>query len=179
MNTQTLKPTQTQAGKKSPPTPSPSVLNLPPDEIVSRILKKKGQLCRIKYARPLKIKKESQTEYSGRKITDGVFRIGVDYNNTKAVQDKRASGELPAENQGLKGRSWVVFPCLLKGLNDKLLVRIYTVRNAYRRTHYEINGSEVDFDTLQGLSVCLASEFTINSDLVSFDLDIENILEMT
>jgi hypothetical protein len=156
-----------------------SPIGKPAEYVVTKILQKKGQLCRIKYARPLRIRKEFQSEYSGMKITDGVFRVGISYDNTKAVQEKRLSGELPAENQGLRNRVWLVPNYLMKGKDDKLLVRIYTVRNAYRRIYYELNSEMIDFETLQGMNVCLASEFVIKPDLVSFDLEVDHILEMT
>jgi len=42
-----------------------------------------------------------------------VGRMGIDYDNMASVQAKRESGELPAENQGLKWGFWVTFPYLI------------------------------------------------------------------
>jgi hypothetical protein len=59
----------------------------------------KGANVILEWSRPVKTKKA----YSAMNIVKHVRmvgRVGIEYDNMKAVQEKRASGELPAENAG-------------------------------------------------------------------------------
>ena len=141
--------------------------------IVTRILQKHGQFTRIKYARPLKFRKEFEEVNFGFKITEGVFRIGADYENLKSTKEKRAEGQEPT---GLKNINWLIHPYLLKGLDNKILVRLYTVPNSSKKTTYELNGQPVEKESLRDF--CLASEFS-SHETPCINLDVENILEIS
>lgn len=80
-----------------------------------------------------------------------VGRIGVEYDNLAAVQSKRESGELPAENKGLNGMEWVEPPYLLRSLKSgRYLIRLYkgTSDKVQPETHFFRNGVEVSKDEL-------------------------------
>ena len=53
-----------------------------------------------------------------------VGRIGIEYDNIGVVQEKRATGELPTENQGLPWGEFEVYPYLIAH-KDKKYVRLY------------------------------------------------------
>jgi hypothetical protein len=71
----------------------------------------KGANIILEWNRPVEVKKAFQ----GANITKQVRvvgRIGVDYDNLKAVQEKRETGELPSENAG----TWYDHDHEIKGL---------------------------------------------------------------
>jgi hypothetical protein len=81
------------------------------------------------------------------KAVDAVCRIGIDYDNIKDVQAKRASGELPTENQGIwhgKGE-WVDFPYIVRHTGtNKLYFRLYYGSGASadksKKAQFKLNG---------------------------------------
>jgi hypothetical protein len=84
------------------------------DGMRAKFLTRLGHLVRLTYRGEVKMKKS----YLGlpiTKVTQVTCRAGVKYDNIAAVQEKRENGELPSENAGLKGMSWVVFPHILIG----------------------------------------------------------------
>jgi hypothetical protein len=144
--------------------------------IVTKVLQKKGEFTRVKYARPLKFRKEYQKEHSGFKITTGTFRIGADYEHLKAVKEGRESGELPGESAGLRGVTWIVPHYIMRGKDDRILIRLYTVPNNKRKIEYELNGRAVQKEDL--VDFCLASEFS-HHETPLINVGIEHILEMS
>jgi len=79
------------------------------------------------WERDVKVKKA----YAGiplRKQTRMVGRIGIEYDNINAVQQKRENGELPATNAGLQSwQEWVTYPYLLQhNVNGTQYLRLYT-----------------------------------------------------
>jgi len=140
----------------------------------------KGANVILEWVRPCKVKK-SVTD----NITKSVRMVGrtqIDYDNQKAVQEKRENGDLPAENQGL---SWGFFPdydnepwhiCLNQGVKKTLedgtpnpeyykvtdstthYVRLYngTSKNVKAESHFFRNGQEVTMEDIK--TEVLASE---------------------
>ncbi len=141
--------------------------------IITKVLQKHGEFTHVKYARPLKFKKEFEESNWGFKITEGVFRVGINYENLQVTKEKRAEGEEPT---GSKGTTWLVPHYLLRGVNDKVLVRLYTVPNGHKKVAYELNGQSVEQGDLKRF--CLASEF-IERDTPLINVDVENFLEMS
>lgn len=137
---------------------------------------KSGEFVRLQWRRPLATLKAHKGEFI-EKATSGVFRVGVDYDATRAVQEGRADGTLPAENQGLNGKEWVQFPRILRSLKTgNLLLRVSTVPNQTPTSTYFLNGKEVVKEAVQ--SLCLASAFPDRDrPLVSFDLDVDKLGE--
>lgn len=144
--------------------------------IASKIMEKKGQFCHLTYKRPLKFRKEFADVNYGYKTVSGTFRLGINYDNIGAIQEKRASGRLPFVNAGLTGREWVVFSYFLKGRDDKLLARIYTAKGAIKKTTYVLNGRVVEKEALA--QFCLASELKEEKELDSFDINLEYITDI-
>lgn len=67
---------------------------------VLQLIHVKGQIVAIKTERECKIRKGAKPITKQSMFT---CRLGVNYDNIRKVQDKRETGELPAQNQGL---SW-------------------------------------------------------------------------
>jgi hypothetical protein len=122
-------------------------------DILANVLQKKGQFGRAKWSKQLKTRKGITDNITKR--TQMVVRAGIDYDNMKSVQEKRESGELPAENAGLPWGRWVegCFPYLIHH-KEKHYVRLYPNGNV--QTQYYLNGNPVELDAIK--EFVLASE---------------------
>lgn len=88
-----------------------------------------------------------------------VGRIGIEYDNIGAVQEKRENGELPAENQGLKWGEFEIYPYLIAHKGNKY-VRLYkgTSDKVQPKVVWFKNGQEVEIGEIAPL--LLKSELT-------------------
>jgi len=139
------------------------------------LLQYKGQIVTLKTRRPMKMRK-------GRDMIEkeSTFqcRIGVNYDNIQDVKYKRATGELPAYNQGLPWGQWVFFPYLLE-YKDTYYFRCTVLNNpkSIHKTRYIRGG--VDITKAEAMLDCLASEFPlIQTDNDVFNIKVDNILEV-
>lgn len=135
----------------------------------------KGSFHSAVWKKTLKTKKAFQNENIV-KITKAVVRFGIEYDNMKAVQIKRESGELPKENAGLPWGEWKQYPYIIthKG-NDYL--RVSVSANNPIISEYYLNGKRVDKDVIK--SMCLASEFPTNTEKPdTMTINIDNIITM-
>ena len=113
----------------------------------------KGANVILEWNRTLACLKTSGCQDTIVKSTRMVGRIGIDYDNQKAVQAKRDSGELPAENAGLNGMEWIEPPYLLRSLKSgRTLLRLYcgTSDKIHPEVHFFRNGVEVARESLNG-----------------------------
>lgn len=143
--------------------------------LVTKILQKKGEFTRLVYERPLKFRAAFK-ESDGVKHTEITCRIGINYDAMKSVKEKRESGELPIENAGLSGVSWIVPNLLLKNAKNELLLRVYLHPNCYKKSTYFLNGIETDKEDLRDM--CLASEFSDN-ERDCLNIKLSKILELS
>jgi len=94
------------------------------------------------------------------KSVRAIGRVGIEYDNQKAVVEKRDSGELPSENAGLpKGQEWEVYPYLIVcPSSGKRLLRLYNGTSPFihASVQWHLNGQEVSFAAIEGS--LLASE---------------------
>lgn len=92
-----------------------------------------------------------------RKSVRMVGRIGIEYDNIGAVQVKRKTGELPAENAGLPWGRWECYPWLIEH-NGKYYVRLYngTSKLVKPNVEFTLNGETVAREEIE--SKLLASE---------------------
>ena len=139
-----------------------------------QILSKRGQFACIGWARPCKTLKSCQAVITKETIANNV-RIGAGYDNMKAVQDARASGELPSENQGLKGLEWIEYPYLLVNpKTQKQFIRLETAKNTEFKTKYYIDGAETTKREIE--SYLQASEKKPSSEMPSvMNINLEQI----
>jgi hypothetical protein len=143
--------------------------------LVTKILQKKGEFTRLVYERPLKFRAAFK-ESDGVKHTEITVRIGINYDAMKSVQEKRESGDLPSQNTGLSGVSWVVPNLLLKNAQNELLLRVYLHPNCYKKSTYYLNGVETEKEDLR--EMCLASEFS-DSDKDCLNIKLAKIIELS
>ena len=126
---------------------------------VLNLLTLKGQFVSFETSRPLKMLKGMEQVI---KTSRFVARIGVKSDNIQAVKDKRESGELPAENQGLPWGSWVEgqegYVITHKG---QLYLRCSKVKgndNCIPKSVYLIGEREISKE--QAMGMAYAGEFT-------------------
>ena len=110
----------------------------------------KGTNINLCWKRPVKCKKNSP------KIEKEVCssgRLGVKYDNIGAVQAKRASGELPAQNAGLPDwQEWQMYPYLLAHkTSGQVYLRMTpsTLKHAKTTVTWYCNGVECDYDVIK------------------------------
>ena len=138
---------------------------------------KKGVFQNLKWQKELQLYKKYQNEdIKIIKISEGTIRFGIEYDNIKAVQNKRENGELPQDNQGLNGVEWILYPYILKGKNS-IQLRVNTIKNCPIKSKYFMNGVEITKEQAQ--EYCTASNFgTHTNDLEVFNVKIDNIIEL-
>jgi hypothetical protein len=130
------------------------------NEIIdSAMATRKGVNVNLVWERKCKTKKACQDEITKR--TETVGRVGIDYNNQKAVQEAREAGELPSEEQPIwygKGE-WLIFPYLVRHtVTNQLYLRLYsgTDKRHTASVQYFRNGNPVSFENVE--NDLLASE---------------------
>lgn len=130
-----------------------------------------GQFHSVKWEKTLKTRKGIADKIT--KESQAILRLGVSYDNKKAVQMKRENGELPKENQGLPYGEWERFPYLIKH-NGGYQLRVTTAENTTFKTKYYLNGEEVSKEDIEKL--VLASEVKPSDRKIDvFNIKIENI----
>ena len=137
----------------------------------------KGSNIVVSWERPCKTKKTCPHQIVKQVLTIG--RIGIDYNNLKAVQEKRENGELPEQSQPIwngKGE-WAEFPFLIRHVNSgKLYLRLYKGSSAKvkPKVAFFMDGQSVTMEQIKPF--LLASETSKSSENADcFTCDIENL----
>ena len=144
------------------------------DELKSKIHSyNKGSFRTMETCKPLKTLK-SQSAHSVMKISRRTVRLGCSYDNLKAVQTKRESGELPAVNQGLKWGEWLDDGYLITHKGNTYL-RVTSSPNKAKTT-YLIDGKVATEEEAKKL--CLASEFRSGERPDVMNINIEHIVNL-
>ena len=120
------------------------------------LMQRKGQYVTLSTRRPVKMRKGQPEVF---KLSTYTVRVGVNYDNIKAVQLKRDDGTLPQENAGLPWGEWVDFPYTIAH-KDELYLRCTIAHNTTHkaRTAYELaDGTAIDAADVKPMA--LAGEF--------------------
>lgn len=141
---------------------------------ITELLSKKGQFVSFTTERQLKVKK-NQTPIT--KISNFIARIGVDYDKMQSVKDKRESGDLPEENQGLSWGEWVKFPYLITHKNEFYL-RCSTTKNSNQKGKVKYLRDGVEISKEEAKAASLASEFYDKGDQDVFNIKVSSIVEV-
>ena len=142
-------------------------------QYLDTLLSRKGQIVTVKTERPVKVKKNMPAVM---KASEFQCRVGVNYDNIKAVQEKRAEGQLPAENAGLPWGEWVVFPYVIAHKGE-YYVRCTMLHNGFRKAPvYTIDGVVVDKEIVK--TMALASEFREGDDNDVFNIKLSSVREV-
>jgi hypothetical protein len=143
------------------------------NEVLQLLNKKRGTIATLTTLRAMKVRKDKEPI---QKLSTFQARVGVEYDNIKAVQDKRASGELPAQNQGLPWGQWYDYPHIIEHKGE-YYYRCTRVRNqfvpqvTFLRNGIEITKAEAEQD-------CLASEFRDGDDNEVFTIKVASLQQV-
>lgn len=133
---------------------------------------KKGQFFTITFSKNLPLLKQYKGLYSAKKVSKATVRIGVRYDNIRAVAEKRISGELPVQNAGLPWGEWDIPGYTIKH-NGKTYLRVSLVNgNPIKNTFY-LDGKQTEPDILRVM--CQKSAFSSGGSPDVLTIDIENI----
>lgn len=137
---------------------------------LSALMSRKGQIVTVETERAMKVRKG---QAAIQKSSEFQCRVGVNYDNIKAVQAKREDGSLPAENAGLPWGEWVDFPYVIHHKGE-YYVRCTVLRNGFRRTpKFTQLGLEITKEAAE--MACLASEFRDGDDNDVFNIKLSSI----
>lgn len=134
------------------------------------LLSRRGQIVTVNTERPMKVRKGQDAIT---KRSEFQCRVGVNYDNIKAVQAKRESGELPAENQGLPWGEWALFPYVITHKGE-YYVRCTMLRNGFRKAAEFIRNEQL-ISKEEAQIACLASEFREGDDNEVFNIKVSSI----
>jgi hypothetical protein len=155
-------------------TPSLASVDLP--VAVHALVAVHGQFVSIRTVRAIKVRKGCAEILKDSRFT---VRIGVNYDNQAAVKEKRESGELPAENAGLIGREWIVFPYIMRSVKSgKYLVRCSPVHNDACKRSVEFTRNGKTITKAEAEVDAYASEFYERDEVDAFDITVDNIVEI-
>ena len=117
----------------------------------------KGANIVCEWTRPCKTRKGTPAIIT--KAVRMVGRMGVEYDNLGAVQEKRDNGELPAVNAGLPWGQWSEYPWLIEH-KGKHYLRLYngTSKLTTVKATFYMDGIEAEKDRVAPF--LLASELT-------------------
>lgn len=136
---------------------------------------------------PVTFKTESKpaATYKGvklEKLTKGIYRIGLSFENLKGVREGIESGERGVP-EAPKGRKWVVYPIHLQNLAETTdYLRLYYPTGGFIQRPsviYYVNGKEVDREVYASYltpSDAKPKEHDPNRDC--FDVKMENVISI-
>ena len=124
----------------------------------------KGANIILEWIRPCKTRKGVGNAVA--KAVRMVGRLGIEYDNQKAVTEKRANGELPKENAGLPDwAEWVQYPYIIRNVKSgQLYLRLYkgTSDKVRPMVQFLIDGNKATREEVTPL--VLKSEVEIDHD---------------
>lgn len=143
-------------------------------QTMDRINAKRGAFRSVLWERNLKTRK-NVNDVIIKRTYGTALRFGVEYDKMASTKKGRKDGTLPAENQGLRGRVWLVPNLSMRSLKTgNTLVRLSLAQNSTFRTEYFKNGVKVEKSEIEPL--VLKSEVASHEMPNVFDLNVENIL---
>lgn len=110
---------------------------------INAITNATGQFVKVSF----KTSKKPAAAFKGavlEKVTEGVFRAGINFANLTSVKDGITNGER-GEVQSLPWGEWVSFPYLIAHKGEQY-VRLYPTEGCKTETKYLVNGVEVSKD---------------------------------
>lgn len=114
--------------------------------VIDHIKSCKGQFIRVRFTSNVKGSASSKLKALS-KITEGIFRSGIDYANLKKVKDGIESGER-GEVESLPWGEWLLPPWII-GHKDTEYLRLYPVDGQKMDVTYIVDGQTVDKATFQ------------------------------
>ena len=116
------------------------------------------------------------------KLTEGTYRVGINFENLKGVREGIESGER-GEVQSPNGKKWVVFPIHLQNLAETTdYLRLYYPTGGFIQTPsvtYFVDGQKVEKETYNSyLTPSDAKPKERNPNMDCFDVKMENVISI-
>jgi len=116
------------------------------------------------------------------KLTEGTYRVGINFENLKGVREGIESGER-GEVQAPKGKKWVVFPFHLQNLAETTdYLRLYFPTGGFIQRPsvvYYVDGQVVEKDVYNSyLTTSDAKPKERDPNLDCFDVKMENLISI-
>lgn len=141
------------------------------------VMGKRGQFIKLCWQRLV----ETAAAYKHltiEKRTTVTARTGVEYDNVKAVQEKRETGELPEQNAGLPFGEWTVYPYVIRHKGQDY-ARIYTVKGAKADVEWYCNGRRInDAQALSYLTPSARKKSFGKGDLDCFTVKMNDVIKI-
>lgn len=134
-------------------------------QLLDLVLSKKQQPVKFTTERQLKVRKGEEAIVKHSEFT---AVIGQVYDEIEEVIEKRASGELPAENQGLPWGEWAVFPYIIAHKGEYYIRCTRTDQGDRVPARYTRGGVEIT--RAEAEAAALASEFRSGDDSPIFNI---------
>jgi len=138
-------------------------------DLLSKLMARRGQYVTLSTRRPVKMRKGQPEVF---KLSTYTVRVGVNYDNIGAVKEKREAGELPEKNAGLPWGEWMEFPYTIGYKGETYLRCTLAHGTSHKATvAFELeDGTSIEREQVQIMA--LASEFKSSEDR---DNDVFNI----
>jgi len=119
---------------------------LPNISIEETLITRKGQFSKAAWSRDCKVK----VGYPAlTKCTVMTVRAGINYDNMKAVKEKRDNGELPETNAGLPWGTWAIFPYVIEHKGNRY-ARLYPSKDINTKiAYYDVNGALKTYEEVE------------------------------
>ena len=151
-------------------------------EIVEKIKSKKGHFASATWERPVKVLKRNTPAWAANILkrcesdNGANARAGITYDNLASVIEKRASGELPAENAGLPDWcEWKEFPYVLRHKTKGTeYIRLYPTDSV--KVTYSVEGREISYEEIEEFLTSDEKRGGDKPDCIMVTLD--NVLEV-
>jgi hypothetical protein len=131
----------------------------------------KGRIATITTTESLSRTKKRKGYKEDAVVKKSVHNIiwGVAYDNKGKTIEARSNGDLPAENQGLNGMKWIVFPFVKQGIKSgKNVISVYPAKNG-SKSRYWHNGTEINRERFEVVAVVSKSVSPVPTFNLSFD----------
>ena len=146
-------------------------------ETIARIVmnERKGAFTAMEWQKELPVRANFKNTFKVTKVTKGVVRFGVQYDNIKNVQEKRENGVLPTQNAGLTWGEWSIYPYFIKHKGADY-VRCSLSKNNPIVTQYFINGRPATKAECE--AICTKAAFSSGEIPDIMTIKAENILKI-
>jgi len=134
-----------------------------------------GQFIQVSWASQPKPKAEFKDTVL-RKVTDGIFRTGIDYSQIGVIKNAIEAGERGKVQSLPKGQDWVIFPHVIETKNGNLLA-LTTCEGQKSKVQYFVNGEEVSKENFESYLVPSALKKP-ETPLVRFTIKAENLISV-
>ena len=138
----------------------------------------KGQFVKLSFkSEPTPSSEFKKAGIKLEKITNGVFRTGINFANLSAVKEGIENGDRGEVQSLPKGQTWLAFPFVIVKEDGAQLLRITIAEGQVPSVSYKVNGQEVSKENFESYLVPSARSSGKDKPLV-FTIKEANLLSV-